>query len=144
MVQHDPGIEVPGVGETPPRRLSRQMLAEVMRPRYEELFRYVRKELHRADVYDLIAGGVVLTGGAALTPGILELAEEVLDVAVRLGLPHQVEGVEEVTRSPAYATAVGLLLFARQQRPAGGGHMPGSAGVQNLLGKVQGWWKGHF
>jgi cell division protein FtsA len=143
MVQHDPGIEVPGVGETPPRRLSRQMLAEVMRPRYEELFRYVRKELHRADVYDLIAGGVVLTGGAALTPGILELAEEVLDVAVRLGLPHQVEGVEEVTRSPAYATAVGLLLFARQQRPLGG-QMPGVGGVQNLLGKVQGWWKGHF
>ena len=144
MVQHDPGIEVPGVGETPPRRLSRQMLAEVMRPRYEELFRYVRKELHRADVYDLIAGGVVLTGGAAQTPGILELAEEVLDVAVRLGLPHQVEGVEEVTRSPAYATAVGLLLFARQQRPLGG-HMSGTtAGMQNLLSRVQGWWKGHF
>ena len=143
MVQHDPGIEVPGVGETPPRRLSRQMLAEVMRPRYEELFRYVRKELHRADVYDLIAGGVVLTGGAAQTPGILELAEEVLDVAVRLGLPHQVEGVEEVTRSPAYATAVGLLLFARQQRPAGG-QMSGTAGVQHFLGRVQGWWKGHF
>jgi cell division protein FtsA len=144
MVQHDPGIEVPGVGETPPRRLSRQMLAEVMRPRYEELFRYVRKELHRADVYDLIAGGVVLTGGAALTPGVLELAEEVLDVAVRLGLPHQVEGVDEVTRSPAYSTAVGLLLFARQQRPAGGTMSSGVAGVQNLLGKVQGWWKGHF
>ena len=143
MVQHDPGIEVPGVGETPPRRLSRQMLAEVMRPRYEELFRYVRKELHRADVYDLIAGGVVLTGGAAQTPGILELAEEVLDVAVRLGLPHQVEGIEEVTRSPAYATSVGLLLFARQQRPTGG-QMSGAAGVQHFLGRVQGWWKGHF
>lgn len=142
MVQHDPGIEVPGVGETPPRRLSRQMLAEVMRPRYEELFRYVRKELHRADVYDLIAGGVVLTGGAAQTPGILELAEEVLDVAVRLGLPHQVEGVEEVTRSPAYSTAVGLLLFARQQRPAGS--QLSGAGMQSLLGRVQGWWKGHF
>ncbi|MDE0853213.1 MAG: cell division protein FtsA [Nevskia sp.] len=144
MVQQDPGIEVPGVGETPPRRLSRQMLAEVMRPRYEELFRYVRKELHRADVYDLIAGGVVLTGGAAQTPGILELAEEVLDVAVRLGLPHQVEGIEEVTRSPAYATGVGLLLFARQQRPVGGSHLSGTAGVQHWMGRVQGWLKGHF
>jgi len=144
MVQHDPGIEVPGVGETPPRRLSRQMLAEVMRPRYEELFRYVRKELHRADVYDLIAGGVVLTGGAAQTPGILELAEEVLDVAVRLGLPHQVEGIEEVTRSPAYATGVGLLLFARQQRPSGASHRSGTAGMQHWAGRVQGWWKAHF
>jgi cell division protein FtsA len=142
MVQHDPGIDVPSVGETPPRRLSRQMLAEVMRPRYEELFRYVRKELHRADVYDLIAGGVVLTGGVAQTPGILELAEEVLDVAVRMGLPHQVEGIEEVTRSPVYATGVGLLLFAKQQRPLGGQHAQG--GVQHWMGRIQGLLKGHF
>jgi len=146
MVQHDPGIEVPGVGDTPPRRLSRQMLAEVMRPRYEELFRYVRKELHRADVYELIPGGVVLTGGVAQTPGILELAEEVLEVNVRLGLPHQVGGIEEVTRSPAYATGVGLLLFARQQRPMVGGRMgisPGSnAGA--LFGTIKGWFKGNF
>ena len=144
MVQNDPGIDVPSVGETPPRRLSRQMLAEVMRPRYEELFRYVRKELHRADVYDLIAGGVVLTGGVAQTPGILELAEEVLDVAVRLGLPHQVEGIEEVTRSPAYATGVGLLLFARQQKPVGGLAMSGTAGMQQWMGRIKGLLKGHF
>lgn len=143
MVQNDPGIDVPSVGETPPRRLSRQMLAEVMRPRYEELFRYVRKELHRADVYDLIAGGVVLTGGVAQTPGILELAEEVLDVAVRLGLPHQVEGIEEVTRSPAYATGVGLLLFARQQKPVGV-QLPGTAGMQHWMGRIRGLLKGHF
>ena len=143
LVQNDPAIEVPSVGETPPRRLSRQMLAEVMRPRYEELFRYVRKELHRADVYDLIAGGVVLTGGVAQTPGILELAEEVLDVAVRMGLPHQVDGLEEVTRSPGYSTAVGLLLFAKQQRPAGA-RKPGGSGVGQLIGRIPGWLKGHF
>ncbi|MBX6421526.1 MAG: cell division protein FtsA [Fulvimonas sp.] len=144
MVQNDPGIEVPGIGETPPRKLSRHMLAEVMRPRYEELFRYVRKELHRADVYDLIAGGVVLTGGVAQTPGILELAEEVLEVGVRLGLPHQVEGLEEVTRSPAYAAGVGLLLFARQQRPSAGGSRGAAAGLRHWMGRMQSWWKGHF
>jgi cell division protein FtsA len=144
MVQNDPGIEVPGIGETPPRKLSRHMLAEVMRPRYEELFRYVRKELHRADVYDLIAGGVVLTGGVAQTPGILELAEEVLEVAVRLGLPHQVEGLEEVTRSPAYAAGVGLLLFARQQRPAPGASRGAAAGLRHWMGRLQGWVKRHF
>ena len=114
-----------------------------MRPRYEELFRYVRKELHRADVYDLIAGGVVLTGGVAQTPGILELAEEVLDVAVRMGLPHQVEGIEEVTRIPVYATGVGLLLFAKQQRPVGG-HNTATAGVQHWMGRIQSLLKGHF
>ncbi len=143
LVQNDALIEVPSVGETPPRRLSRQMLAEVMRPRLEELFRYVRKELHRADVYDLIAGGVVITGGVAQTPGILELAEEVLEVAVRLGLPHDVEGIEEITRSPAYSTGVGLLLFAKQQKPVGTRSLS-HASVGNWAGKVQGWLKGHF
>jgi cell division protein FtsA len=86
---------------------------------------------------------VVITGGVAQTPGILELAEEVLEVAVRMGLPHQVEGVEEVMRSPAYATGVGLLLYARQQRPAGM-RIPGHGGMHNLVGRVQGWFKGHF
>ncbi|MDB5985393.1 MAG: cell division protein FtsA [Nevskia sp.] len=143
LVQNDAPIEVPSVGETPPRRLSRQMLAEVMRPRFEELFRYVRKELHRADVYDLIAGGVVLTGGVAQTPGILELAEEVLEVAVRLGLPHDVEGIEEITRSPAYSTGVGLLLFAKQQKPVGTRSLSGT-NVGSWAGKLQGWLKGHF
>lgn len=141
LVQHDAPIDVPSVGETPTRRLSQTMLAEVMRPRFEELFRYVRKELHRADVYDLIAGGVVLTGGVAQTPGILELAEEVLEVAVRLGVPHQVEGIEEVTRSPAYATGVGLLLYARQQKPSGGRFSSGGA---SFISRLQGWMKGHF
>lgn len=143
LVQHDAPIDVPSVGETPTRRLSQTMLAEVMRPRFEELFRYVRKELHRADVYELIAGGVVLTGGVAQTPGILELAEEVLEVAVRLGVPHQVEGIEEVTRSPAYATGVGLLLYARQQKPVGGRFSSNSSGG-GFFSRVQGWMKGHF
>ena len=144
MVQNDPAIEVPGVGENPPRRLSRQMLAEVMRPRLEELLRYVRKELHRADFYDDVGGGVVLTGGTAQTPGLLELAEEILEVAVRLGLPHQVEGVEEVTRSPAYASGVGLLLFARQQRPVAGLRMGGADGMQQWFSRLKGWMKGNF
>ncbi len=144
LVAQDAAIDVPGVGETPTRHLSRQMLAEVMRPRFEELFRYVRKELHRADVYDLIAGGVVLTGGVAQTPGILELAEEVLEVAVRLGLPHQVEGIEEVTRSPVYSTGVGLLIFARQQRPLLGGRMSLGQGSGQWFGRMQGWLKGNF
>lgn len=148
LVAADDPFDVPGVGESPTRHLSRQMLAEVMRPRFEELFRYVRKELHRADLYELIAGGVVLTGGVAQTPGILELAEEVLEVGVRLGLPQEVTGIDEVTRSPAYSTGVGLLLFARQQRPAGGqgGGMRrfGSSDAGQLLGRVKGWFKGNL
>lgn len=110
-------IEVKGVGDQPPRRLSRLTLAEVIKPRYEELFRFIRKELHRSDWYELIAGGVVLTGGSSQMPGVVELAEEVFELPVRLGMPHNVEGLKDVTRNPAYATAVGLLLYGRQSRP---------------------------
>ena len=146
MVVDDEIIEVPSVGETPPRRLSRQMLAEVMRPRYEEIFRYARKELHRADVYDLIAGGVVLTGGLAATPGALELAEGVFEMPVRLGLPHQVEGIEDVLKTPAYATGVGLLLFARANRTAPAARLRASSGggMQGWFERIQGWVTGHF
>jgi cell division protein FtsA len=113
----DDEIEVKGVGDQPPRRLSRLTLAEVIKPRYEELFRFIRKELHRSDWYDLIAGGVVLTGGSAQMPGVIELAEEIFELPVRLGTPHNVDGLKDVTRSPAYSTAVGLLLYGRTSRP---------------------------
>ncbi len=144
MVVDDEDIEVPSVGDTPPRRLSRQMLAEVMQPRLAELFRYVRKELHRADVYELIAGGVVLTGGVAQTPGILELAEEVLEMPVRLGLPHQVEGMDEVVRSPAHATGVGLLLFARGNRPVHAGRRRRGGVAWHWMERIRSWFTRQF
>lgn len=110
-------IEVKGVGDQPARRLSRLTLAEVIKPRYEELFRFIRKELHRSDWYEMIAGGVVLTGGSAQMPGVVELAEQVFELPVRVGLPHNVDGLKDVTRNPGYATAVGLLLYGKQSRP---------------------------
>ena len=143
MVQHDEEIEVPSVGEGPPRRLSRSTLAEVIRPRYEELFRFVRKELHRSDWYDAIAGGVVLTGAAALMPGVPELAEEVFELPTRVGPPHEVTGIRDVAHSPAYATAVGLLIYARSQshaRPSTGD----SRGWGHWVERLSSWFKGNF
>jgi cell division protein FtsA len=116
-VDFDAPIDVPGVGESSPRRLSRLMLAEVMKPRYVELFRFIRKELYRADVYDLIAGGVVLTGGASLAPGLLELAEEIFEAPVRLGVPQRIEGLHEDAVNPMFAASTGLLIYARSQKP---------------------------
>jgi cell division protein FtsA len=142
LVQHDEDIHVPGVGESPPRRLSRLTLSEVIRPRYEELFRFVRKELHRSDWYDAIAGGVVLTGGAALMPGVCELAEEVFDLPVRIGLPHEVSGVRDIGKSPVYATAAGLLLYGRQMQPKA--TEPASNRASYWLGRFNGWLKGNL
>jgi cell division protein FtsA len=141
LIQRDEDIEVPGVGDAPPRRLSRLMLSEVIRPRYEELFRLIRKELHRADWYDLIAGGIVLTGGSSQIPGALELAEEVFELPVRLGMPHDVQGVREVQRSAASATAVGLLVYGRQIAPRAA---PAEGGASYWLQRAQQWFKGNF
>lgn len=144
MVQAEEVIEAPSVGDNPPRAFSRHMLAEVIRPRYEELFRYVAKELHRADMFGRMPGGVVLTGGAAQMPGVVELAEEVLEVPVRLGLPHGVEGIEAASRDPALATGVGLLLYAKRMKPELARGAASGGGSGELMSRIKDWFKGSF
>src|SRR2546422_7461090 len=103
-------IEVPGVGDRGPRKLSRPMLAEVIKPRIEELYSLVVTELQRSGFEELLSSGIVLTGGSALLQGITELGEEVFHLPVRVGIPLYNGGLADVVRSPRYATAVGLLL----------------------------------
>jgi cell division protein FtsA len=111
-VSSDDRIEVPGVGGREPRLLSRQILAEVIEPRAEEILLLVAREASRAGVDGMLCSGVVLTGGSAELPGLAELAERVLRVPVRLGAPHDVTGLGELVQGPAFATGVGLLLLA--------------------------------
>ncbi|HUP90765.1 MAG TPA: cell division protein FtsA, partial [Solimonas sp.] len=142
MAEASEEIEVKGVGDAPPRRLSRHTLAEVIKPRYEELFRFIRKELHRADWYDVIAGGIVLTGGSSQMPGVLELAEQVFELPVRQGLPHNVQGLKEVVKNPAYSTAVGLLLYGKQNLPRTTPAREG--GAHYWAQRIGAWLKGNF
>ncbi|MEX2482356.1 MAG: cell division protein FtsA [Gammaproteobacteria bacterium] len=114
LANPDETIEVPSVGDRPPRRLVRQTLAEVVEPRYEELFNLVATELKRSGFEEMIAAGVVLTGGGAKMEGVIELAEEVFHMPVRMGTPQYVAGLVDVVRNPIYATGVGLLLFGNQ------------------------------
>jgi len=93
-------IDVPSVGERPSRRLARQTLAEVVEPRYEELFTLVQAELRRSGFEDLIAAGVVLTGGSSKMEGVVELAEEIFHMPVRLGMPQHVSGLVDVVKNP--------------------------------------------
>src|SRR6202044_2478899 len=92
LANPDETIEVPSVGDRPPRRLARQTLAEIVEPRYEELFNLIREELRRSGFEEMIAAGIVLTGGSARMEGAIELAEEIFHVPVRLGLPGHVKG----------------------------------------------------
>jgi cell division protein FtsA len=144
LIKHNDEIEVPSVGDRPPRKLSRLTLAEVIKARYLELFQFIRKELHRSDFYDAIAGGIVLTGGSSKVEGVIELAEEVFDLPVRLGLPQNIAGLTDVARNPVYSTAVGLLLYGRQQQGGANAPEPASAGLGFWLQRMQTWFKGHF
>ena len=87
----------------------------MVEPRYEELFGLIRDELRRSGFEEIIAAGIVLTGGSARMEGAIDLAEEIFHMPVRLGLPQQqVKGLAEVVQNPIYSTGVGLLLYARE------------------------------
>lgn len=137
-------IEVPSVGDRPPRRLARQTLAEVVEPRYDELLTLIQAELRRSGFEDLIAAGVVLTGGSAKMEGVIELAEEIFHMPVRLGVPQHVAGLVDVVRNPIYATGVGLLLFGSQHRYDRGGETVTGSGGKGVWERMKFWFKGNF
>ena len=115
MVPKDEVIEVMSVGGREPRRLSRQVLAEICEPRVEEMLALVDQELIRSGMKNQIGAGVVLTGGTALIEGIEELGEQIFNLPTRIGYPDKVGGLKDVVNSPMYATAVGLLMFGAEK-----------------------------
>lgn len=136
-------IKVPSVGERKDRDLSRQALAEVVEPRYDELFTLVQAELRRSGFEDLIAAGIVLTGGTSKMEGVVELAEEIFHMPVSIGKPANVTGLTDIVRNPIYATAVGLLQYGAEQI----GEevvMPPTENVSGMVGKVKNWFLGNY
>jgi cell division protein FtsA len=115
LARPDETIKVPGVGDKPAKELSRQALAEVVEPRYDELFTLIQAELRRSGFEDLIASGIVLTGGASKMEGVIELAEEIFHMPVSLGAPRNVSGLKDIVRNPVYATGVGLLQYGKER-----------------------------
>jgi len=117
MVSAPETIEVASVGGRAPRVLSRQMLCrDIIQPRIEEIFSFVKAEIMRLGCEDMLASGAVITGGATQLPGMAELAEEVLGIPVRLGMPKGVGGLADVVKSPAFSTGVGLVQYGASQQ----------------------------
>lgn len=116
MVGKDETIEVPSVGGREPRVLSRQLLAEILEPRVEEIFNLVNREIIKSGYEDMIASGIVLTGGTSILAGMPELAEQVFNMPVRRGVPQGVGGLIDVVNSPVYATGVGLVIYGSQHQ----------------------------
>lgn len=145
LANADETIEVPGVGDRPARRLARQTLAEVVEPRYEELFTLIQAELRRSGFEDLCAAGIVLTGGTSKMEGAVELAEEIFHMPVRIGVPQGIAGLVDVVRNPIYSTGVGLLLFGAKNRGAGlGGEHGQDSGLQDVWRRMRSWFQGNF
>lgn len=140
----DETIKVPSVGDRAPRDLSRQALAEVVEPRYEELFTLVQSELRRSGFEDLIPAGIVITGGSSTMEGVVELAEEIFHMPVRLACPQAVSGMTEVVNNPIYATGVGLLIHGFRQMDLGRAPAMKGEDAPSLLERMKRWFTGHF
>ncbi len=116
LVSPEDQVEVPSVGGRPPRPMPRQVMAQILEPRVEELFELVKAEMHRSGFQELMAAGLVVTGGCSLLDGMVELAEDIFDMPVRLGRPSGVGGLADVVSSPIYATGVGLIQYGQHYR----------------------------
>src|SRR5690606_21345069 len=144
MATAEESIHVPSVGNRPPRRTPRASLAQAGQPRYEENFEMVQAELRRGGCEQHLRAGLGATGRAAKMEGVVELAEEMLNMPVRLGIPQHVAGLGEVVGNPVHATGVGLLLMGSQienprRRPA---LSAGRAGT--ILNRLKDWYRGAF
>ncbi len=141
LVDAEQMIDVPSIGDRAPRKISAQNLAEIVEPRYEELMLLVQAELRRSGYEDLIAAGMVVTGGSSKVLGIVELAEEIFHMPVRLGVPQHVTGLTDVVQNPIYSTGVGLLLYGRE-------HHEKTDGVQmnteSVWARMKSWFQGNF
>jgi cell division protein FtsA len=137
-------VEVPGVDGREPRQLSVQTLAEVLEPRVVELYELVLNELRRSGMEEMIASGIVITGGSAMMRGMVELGEEVFHMPVRMGLPRYVGGLSEVVSNPRYATGVGLVLMGKQQLERQISGQMESSSFGRILDKMKSWFQGNF
>jgi cell division protein FtsA len=137
-------IEVPGLGERGPRTLSRQALAAVVEPRVEELFSLVQQVVRESGYEELLSSGVVLTGGASMMLGMVELGEDIFLKPVRIGVPEYAGGLADVVRNPRYSTAMGLLVEGRSQRMRGRKVAVQSGSMGQVFTRMKDWFLGNF
>ena len=142
LARNDETIQVPSVGDRTSRRLARQTLAQVVEARYRELFSLVLAELRRSGLENMVAAGLVMTGGASRIEGAEELAEEIFHMPVRLATPQGVTGLADVVCNAIHATGVGLLLYGSQADS--NRSLLKTAGGDTFFDRVRSWFRGEF
>ena len=145
LVSADETLTVSGVGGRVDREISRHVLASMIEPRMEEIFTLANREVKKNHFAELLGGGVVLTGGTSLMPGVVELAEQVFEMPVRLGVPQGVGGLSANVADPRFATGVGLVLHAAQAETLEGGRNARTGADRRVRGfDIRGWFANLF
>jgi cell division protein FtsA len=140
-ISSDELIKVPGMGGRDPRMLPRQILAEILEPRMEEIFTLVKRETYRAGMETVINSGVVLTGGSSLLEGATDIAEAVFGVPTQMGIPRNINGLTDVVNNPMYATGVGLVLYGAQKEPEKRFRIRDRNIFNSLINRMKKWFK---
>ena len=144
LVSMEESIDVPSVGGRPARSMSRHTLSEVVEPRYQELFELIQDEIRESGLEDQIAAGYVLTGGTAKMEGVLEFAEEIFQMPVRIANPLAVQGLKEYVNDPIYSTVVGLLHYGMQATSEVNSTSKKRESVGDFWSRIHAWFKGEF
>ncbi len=144
MIPKEETIEVPSVGGREAREVSRQILGRIIEPRMEEILNMASKEIVRSGFEELLAAGVVLTGGTSLLPGINELAEHIFEMPVRSGIPSGVGGLSDVVTSPACATGVGLIIYGSKQTSSESVYKKTGNVFDNMIKTIKKWFLEFF
>jgi cell division protein FtsA len=144
LVSMEESIDVPSVGGRPARSMSRHTLSEVVEPRYQELFELIQDEIRESGLEDQIAAGYVLTGGTAKMEGVLEFAEEIFQMPVRIANPLSVQGLKEYVNDPSYSTVVGLLHYGMQATSEVNSASKKRESVGDFWSRIHAWFKGEF
>ncbi len=145
LVDADEIIKVPGVGGREPKEVSRSVLSSIIEPRMEEIFSLAQREIKRTSFSDMLAAGVVLTGGGSLMEGAVELAEQIFDMPVKQGIPRHISGLIDIASSPIHATGVGLVFYGLQHPKKGKyrSRTPKNA-FSKMFFKTRNWFREYF
>ena len=144
MIDRDQAIEVPSVGGRAPRRLSKRVMGEILEPRVEEMFSLIKQQLVDSSFAGSVNAGLVLTGGSSLLTNMVDLAEQIFDLPVRIGYPRKVGGMADMVRTPQFSTSIGLIFFGMKNETCHRFRETEGGIFSRLFGRMRDWFGGSF
>jgi len=144
MINGDNVIEVPTVGDRKPRKVKQKIMGEILEPRIEEMLIILNQEMIDSSYKERLNAGIVISGGTALLEHIVDLAEQIFDLPVRIGYPREIHETPEIINSPQNATGVGLVIYASRHASGKKWRVPGKKAIGGVVGMIRGWFTGNM